>query len=123
MNLLFYGDPLEPVTKVLLKHKKALGITSLSMRDFLDKATVFDKITEEEASVHWEIPGIGVITNSKETFLINRVLKCPHEWFKDFIKGDRYLAREELMAYLQFALNAFPNKTESPFTSSSFFFM
>ena len=114
MKLLLYSDPREPITKVLLKHKKALNISPLFLRDFLKKGTIFDAFTQEKTSIHWEMPGLGTMTNEKDLLLINRAFKCDKEWFSDFAKDDSKFAQEEFFAYLYFAINAFPNKTESP---------
>lgn len=115
MNLLLYSDPREPITKVLLKHKKALNITPLFLLDFLKKGDIFDTMTDKKVSIRWEMPGLGTITNSKDLFLINRAFSPLQEkWFNDFDINYRLFAQNEYQAYLYFAVNAFPYKTDRP---------
>lgn len=113
--VLLYTDPSEPVTRLLLHHKQELGIQELLVKDFLDENfKIFDRFNLEKIEVEWGVPSLGKITNSKEIYLINRATHLPEEWFFDFQLKDRDYARNELWAYLVFALNAFPNITERP---------
>lgn len=114
MNLLLYVNPNEPVTQVLLQHQKDLDVTPLFLKDFIDNAEVFDEFDEKETIIRWKLPNIGEITNSKQTYLINRASYIPQEWFSDFHKEDLEYASNEFWAYLIFALRAFPLATDYP---------
>lgn len=114
MHLLVYANPEEPVTRVLLKNQKALGLRSLWLRDLLEKGEIFDEFDKDTTSIQWFLPDIGTITNSQKTVVINRATHLPEEWFQQFHYKDRLYGSSEFWAYLTFALNSFPNITERP---------
>lgn len=114
MNILFYSNPEEPVTEVLLKNQKELNLIPLAAQDLLQKGEIFDEIEQEKVTIRWELDQVGCVTNSSNTFLINRAFYCPEAWFEHFIEEDRKYAQSEFWAYLLFALNAFPNKIGAP---------
>lgn len=115
MNLLIYSNPKEPVSDILLRRKNQFGIECVSIEEILnEKVVIFDQIRDGVPKLQWTFTNGKQITNSTETFLINRVFECPVEMFDDFSEEDKLYAQNEFYAYLMFALYAFPNKTNAP---------
>lgn len=120
MKVLAYSFPDEPLTEILLKNSEELGIIPLNIKELLEEGEIFDTFDENKTHLNWSIPSIGMITNSTDLFLINRVNQIPSDWFRDFDEKDRQYAQNELWAYLTFALQSFPNATEYPGIGSLF---
>ncbi len=111
-TILIFSHKNEPVTKTLLDRLQ--NIYPISLRDFLDKASVFDEVSESGVSVSWEFPDGKVVKNCKSTYLINRVFGISDELFVDFVHEDQQYAKSEFRAYLMFALSAFPKAFGQP---------
>ena len=111
--VLIYSNKLEPVTATLINQKK-FPIYPISLQDFLNNCVVFDEISDDYVNISWHFSDGRIISNKKNTMLINRVLGCGSELFQDFAKKDRNYAQSELWGYLFFALNSFPSITSTP---------
>lgn len=114
--LLLYSDAKEPVTELLLENLGLFDsrILPVSIERLLQDAVIFDEINDGSPILNWEFPDGLKITNSKDYYLVNRVLSVPDHLFIDFHKEDREYAQFEFRAYLMFAIEAFPIATSKP---------
>lgn len=118
MKLLLHSDPYEPITQTLLKHKSSLGIEAISFSDFFNGTEIYDEFDESKTTIQWFLPNLGAVTNTPQTFIINRLCYFKEELFEHFHLKDREYAKNEMIAYLTFALHSFENITEKPHMGS-----
>lgn len=113
-GILLYSHHNEPVTQVILSHAQhGANIITLSIKELLDNVIIFDEISDV-VKLSWKLPCGKVISNSKDFYLINRVLDLPQDLFDDFHEDDKGYSRAEFYAYLLFALEAFPLSLSKP---------
>lgn len=114
--LLIYSHENEPLTRVLLSSNfdQKYGLIKISIKDLLEKARIFDEIDDFRTIINWKLPLGITISNSKQYYLINRVLSVSKKLFDDFSEQDQLYALTEFRAYLAFALEAFPNSFLRP---------
>lgn len=113
--VLLSSDIREPTSQVLFTNRNALHcpLIVLTLEDFLKQVEVFDEVINGVPKIEWTLPDDRV-TNSKDFFLINRVLSVPESLFGDFHPLDREYALAEFRAYLTFAIEAFPLALAKP---------
>lgn len=108
--VLLYSHADEPITRALFFSEldQKFNMIKLSLELLLKETTIIDEFTENEVKVDWTLPSGSKISNSKDFYLINRIISVPDALFHDFVEEDRTYSLSEFRAYLAFAIEAFP---------------
>lgn len=96
----------DPITNALVKSSNKSNLLIMTIEDFINEVTVFDRSNMNGSRLSWEYRG-QVITNSKDTILLSRICHLPNKISQQFNKVDQEYAVAELEAYFGFAFNAF----------------
>jgi hypothetical protein len=114
--VLLYSENIDPVTDVILRKANHLPceLVAIPIQDLMGPTRIFDVVEDGKASLSWTLPCGKLVTNSDDTYLINRVLGVSETLFEDFLPSDRNYVLAEFIAYLAFAIEAFPMKSSSP---------
>lgn len=109
--ILLYSHADEPITKAILSSTliQKSDLIKLPLKALLNEVSIIDEFDNEEVKIDWTFQSGLRITNSKDFYLINRVISVPEEIFCDFSEEDRQYSISEFRAYLAFAIEAFPN--------------
>lgn len=116
MIITLYNDSYDPVVQALQKRqdRRHCSIEFISVQELLNDIEIDDEIIEGEAFIQWTLPNQKKITNTKENFVVNRIVGLDDALFDEFHPDDREYALSEFSAYLQFALEAFPRISARP---------
>jgi hypothetical protein len=102
----------EPIVKLISSFGKRLPTEIVTTAQILDANSIQDSIDESGVDLRWQLRDGRQITNSKENFLLNRILHYNPQIYQDFAEVDQFYVRREFEAYLGFALNSFHNAFE-----------
>ncbi|MGK5595272.1 MAG: hypothetical protein ACSNEK_07945 [Parachlamydiaceae bacterium] len=108
--VLLYSHTDEPITRALFSSEldQKFNMIKLSLELLLRDTIIIDEFNENEVKVDWTLPSGSKISNSKEFYLINRVVSIPEALFHDFVEEDKIYSLSEFRSYLAFAIEAFP---------------
>jgi hypothetical protein len=108
--VLLYSHLDEPITRALFSSEldQKYHMIRLSLEFLLKDATIIDEFNANEIKIEWTLSSGLQIRNTKDFYLINRILSIPEALFCDFIEDDRTYSLSEFRAYLAFAIEAFP---------------
>ncbi len=108
--VLIYSHADEPITHALFSSEldQKFNMVKLSLESLLKDSVIIDEFDESEVKIDWTLSSGLKISNSKDFYIINRVLSIPEILFHDFSEEDRIYALSEFRSYLAFAIEAFP---------------
>lgn len=108
--VLLYSHADEPITSALFSSEldQKFNMIKLSLEFLLKETIIIDEFNENEVKIDWTLSHGSKISNSKDFYLINRILSIPDTLFHDFVEEDRNYSLSEFRAYLAFAIEAFP---------------
>lgn len=109
--LLIYSHAKEPITRALLDSSfcEKWGGLSISVENFIAEMEVYDEFDESTVKINWwHSSSKTIINNTKDYYLINRILSIPESFFKIFSTQDQAFVAAEYRAYFLFAMQAFP---------------
>lgn len=108
--VLIYSHADEPITHALFSSEfdQKFNIIKLSLESLLKETMIIDEFDEREVKIEWTLSSGLKISNSKDYYIINRVLSIPEILFHDFSEEDRIYSLSEFRSYLAFAIEAFP---------------
>lgn len=108
--VLLYSHIDEPITHALFSSEldQKFNMIKLSLELLLENTTIIDEFDANEVKINWTLSSGSKISNSKDFYLINRVLSVPDSLFHDFAEEDKTYSLSEFRAYLAFAIEAFP---------------
>lgn len=114
--VLIYSHADEPITNVLFSSEfdQKFNMVKLSLDTLLKDTIIFDEFDESEVKIEWTLSSGLKIFNSKDYYIINRILSIPETLFQDFSEEDRNYSLSEFRSYLAFAIEAFPHCFSKP---------
>ena len=108
--LVVYDDHSDPLVSLLATQQNILGqeVLLLSLKEFIEKIQVRDKLDINGASIQWRIRDDSDLTwTNHNTYLVNRCHNIRETCDSLFHPDDREYAQHELTAYLKFVFTSF----------------